>query len=96
MSKFFKRSVFCFVLILTLMLVSGLRVMTVACDRRLSLAATEQSTRRVDIASKRGNIFDCNGMPLTDTYYDTVTVVLPIAVEAEDAGNNSVEGSEES
>lgn len=77
MSKFFKRSVFCFVLILTLMLVSGLRVMTVACDRRLSLAATEQSTRRVDISSNRGNIFDCNGMPLTDTYYDTVTVVLP-------------------
>lgn len=77
MSKFFKRSVFCFVLILTLMLVSGMRVMTVANDPKLSLVATEQSTRRVDIALNRGNIFDCNGKPLTNVYYDKVTVVFP-------------------
>lgn len=77
MSRFFKRSVFCFVLILTLMLVSGMRVMTVASDPKLSQAAVGQSTRRVDIALNRGSIFDCNGKPLTNVYYDKVTVVFP-------------------
>ena len=77
MSRFFKRSVFCFVLILTLMLVSGMRVMTVASDPKLSQAAVGQSTRRVDIALNRGSIFDCNGKPLTNVYYDKVTVAFP-------------------
>ncbi len=79
MSKFFKRSLICFVLILTVMLISVMRIMTVVSDPKLSMAAANQSTRRVDVALNRGNIYDCNRVPLTGRYYNEVTVVLPTA-----------------
>lgn len=77
MSKYYKRSLWCFVLILCVILVSAMRVMMVASDPKLSTAAAKQSTRTIQVAQNRGKIYDCNGIPLTDRYFDEVTVVLP-------------------
>lgn len=77
MSGFKKRAVICFVMSLLLMSVSAARVLTVATDNSLKEVADRQSTRRVDVASIRGRILDCNGIPLTDRVYSEVTVVLP-------------------
>ena len=77
MSKYYKRSLWCFVLILCVILVAVMRVMTVVSDPKLSTAAVKQSTRTVQVTQNRGEIYDCNGIPLTDRYFDEVTVVLP-------------------
>ncbi len=77
MSGFRKRALCCFVVTLLLMLVSGVRVLTVSTDNGLKEAADRQSTRKVDISAVRGRIYDCNGIPLTDRTYTEVTAVLP-------------------
>ena len=77
MSSFYKRSLLCFVLTLSIMLVCIMRVMVIANDSKLSEAATIQSNRRVNIKRNRGRVFDCNNNLLTDKYFDQMTVVFP-------------------
>lgn len=77
MSKYYKRSLWCFVLILCVILVAVMRVMMVVSDLKLSTAAAKQSTRTIQVAQNRGDIYDCNGILLTDRDFDEVTVVLP-------------------
>ncbi len=67
----------CFLLILTVMMTASVRVTVIGTDEKLSQAAVRQSTRRVDIAAVRGDIFDCNGVALTDVTRQAVTVVFP-------------------
>ena len=71
------RMTVCFLLILTVMLTASVRVALIGSDEKLSQAAVEQSTRRVDVATIRGDIFDCNGVALTDVTRQAVTVVFP-------------------
>ncbi len=75
--NYYKRAIFCFVSMLIVMVVCGARVFVIATDEKLSEAAVNQSTRRVTIAQNRGQIFDCNGVQLTDIEKETVTVVFP-------------------
>lgn len=77
MSSYKKRTVVCFALMLCVMLICVLRVIKVATDGNLLQAAVNQSTRKVEVAQLRGNVFDCNGVLLTGKYFDEVTVVLP-------------------
>ena len=58
MSSYKKRAVVCFALMLTVMLFCVLRVVKIATDESLLQAAVNQSTRRVEVASLRGNIHD--------------------------------------
>ena len=77
MYSYKKRTVVCFALMLCVMLICVLRVIKVATDGNLLQAAVNQSTRKVEVAQLRGNVFDCNGVLLTGKYFDEVTVVLP-------------------
>ena len=77
MSSYKKRTAVCFALMLCVMLIGVLRVIKVATDESLLQAAVNQSTRKVDVAQLRGNIYDCNKVLLTGKYFDKVTVVLP-------------------
>ena len=77
MSSFYKRAISGFVAILTLMMLCGIRVATVATDEKLMTAGTNQSKRKVVITERRGGILDCNGRPLTDEKLESVTIVFP-------------------
>ena len=77
MYSYYKRALGCFVIMLTLMLTGGARIATVANDTRLSEAASQQSTRRVNVALNRGTVYDCNGVRLTNRNYTVATVVFP-------------------
>lgn len=77
MSSIYKRALVCFMCILVGMLVCSARVITVATDNELSEAATKQSTKRIDVAVCRGEVYDCNGKSITSSGYRAVTVVLP-------------------
>ncbi len=74
---FKRRMTVCFLLILAVMLTASVRVAVIGTDEKLSQAAVRQSTRRVDISSVRGDIFDCNGVALTDVTRQAVTLVFP-------------------
>ncbi len=63
--------------ILVGMLVCSARVITVATDSKLSEAATRQATKKIDVASFREEIVDCNGRSLTENGYRSATVILP-------------------
>ena len=60
-----------------LFFVCGIRLFTIATDKKLSEAAVKQSTKRLNVADLRGTIFDCNGIPLTNVQQREVTVVFP-------------------
>lgn len=77
MYSFFKRSIACFVSVLMLFLICGVRLYIVATDEKLSEAAVKQSTKRLDVSSLRGTIYDCNGIPLTNALQRQVTVLFP-------------------
>ena len=77
LSSFLKRSIACFVAVLMLFFVCGIRLFTIATDKKLSEAAVKQSTKRRNVADLRGTIFDCNGIPLTNVQQREVTVVFP-------------------
>ncbi len=77
MSSYKKRTVACFALMLCVMLICVLRIVKVATEDSLLQAAVNQSTRKVEVAQLRGDIYDCNGLLLTGKYFDEVTVVLP-------------------
>ena len=77
MSSYFKRAVIGFVAMLTLMMLCGIRVATVATDEKLMTAGTNQSKRKVVISERRGLILDCNGALLTDSEFIDVTLVFP-------------------
>lgn len=77
MSSFFKRAVAGFIATLTLMLLCGIRVATVATDEKLMAAGLNQSKRKVVISQRRGSILDCFGRPLTDEILESVTLVFP-------------------
>lgn len=67
----------CFIALVLIMAVCGVRVAVISADERLKEAATSQSQRKVTVNDGRGRIFDCNGLPLTDTETEYVTVVFP-------------------
>lgn len=77
MSSYLKRAISCFLCVLAIFFVCGIRVFTVATDEKLSQAAADQSTRRLDICDLRGTIYDCNGIPLTNVQEREVTVIFP-------------------
>ena len=60
-----------------LFFVCGIRLFTIATDKKLSEAAVKQSTKRLNVADLRGTIFDSNGIPLTNVQQREVTVVFP-------------------
>lgn len=55
----------------------GARLFFIATDEKFAAAATNQSTRILSLSKLRGTIYDCNGYPLTETSFHTVTVVMP-------------------
>ena len=67
----------CFLLVLAVMLTASVRVAVIGTDKKLSQVAVEQSTRRVDVASIRGDVFDCNGVALTGTTRQAVSLIFP-------------------
>lgn len=77
MSSYFKRSVSCFVALLLLMTVCGARILSLSTDKRLTEAAASQSTRRLSVATVRGQIYDCLSRPLTGVTSEQVTVIMP-------------------
>lgn len=60
-----------------MMIVCSVRIYYIATNEKLSQTAINQSTKRYDVASQRGMIYDCFGQPLCDTKYKKVTVILP-------------------
>ncbi len=67
----------CFVCLLLLLSVCGIRVAIIAVDSDLKQTAISQSQRRVTVSANRGIIYDCNGVLLTDVEQKDVTVVFP-------------------
>ncbi len=67
----------CFIALLTVMAVCGVRVSVIATDENLLETAQKQSKRSVTVALLRGTIYDCNGIALTNTETESITVVFP-------------------
>ena len=53
-----------------------MRIMMIGSSEKITAAAEENSTV-VNISALRGNIFDCNGIPLTGTQYKKYAVITP-------------------
>lgn len=72
-----KRAVECFFILIFMLLVAVLRIITVMDTERYSLAATQQSSYKLNIARQRGTIFDANMRPLTNVDQEIYAVVSP-------------------
>lgn len=70
------RTALCFVLILALFLTGIVRIIAIIDSERITAAAESNSTV-VTVSALRGNIFDCNGVPLTGTQYKKYAVITP-------------------
>lgn len=77
LNEFSKRTTVIFLSMILAFVGCGIKLYTVATDEKFAAAATNQSTRRITLAKLRGTVYDCNGYPLTETAFHTVTVVMP-------------------
>ncbi len=66
----------CFMLILALFLVGSVRIMVINSSEALSALQSENVTV-VTVSDIRGNIYDCNGNPLTGAVYKNYVVITP-------------------
>ncbi len=74
--SFSSRAVFCFFIVMMLLLSCVLRVVVIATGN-YSEIQTQQASYKINISRLRGTIYDCNMVPLTNVTPKKVAVVLP-------------------
>lgn len=74
--SFSSRTVFCFFIVMLLILSCILRVAVIATGNFNSIQS-QQSEFIIDVATLRGTIYDCNMVPLTNVESKKMAVVLP-------------------
>ncbi len=80
--SFFWRIMGCFMLILALFLAGIVRILMIGQSEKL-VAQSQQNQLTVPVSQVRGNLFDCNGLPLTGTESKTVYVAAPTTATVE-------------
>lgn len=70
------RCAVCFALVLALFLTGIVRIIAIIGSDKITAAAESNSTV-VTVSQLRGNIFDCNGIPLTGAVYKKYAVITP-------------------
>ena len=73
--RFQVRSIICLITIFAMMLVCIVRIINICSDEKLALSSN--NTLTVDLQSKRGEIYDCNGKKITSSSYKYAVVFLP-------------------
>ncbi len=74
--SFTRRSVFCFFLIIFLLFSCILRVAAIVVSD-YSEVRSQQNSLKIKVATKRGTIFDCNRIPITNSKYKIIACVSP-------------------
>ncbi len=74
--SFSSRTVFCFFIIMFLLLSCVLRVAVIVTGD-YSTVQSQQSSYKIDVAKLRGTIYDCNMVPLTNVAQKKAAIVLP-------------------
>jgi penicillin-binding protein 2 len=70
------RTALCFAFVLALFLTCIARIAAIVTNEKISASANGNTTL-VTVIRLRGNVFDCNGIPLTGTRYKNYAVITP-------------------